>query len=96
MAIAAGIPTPKLYVIRDPAPNAFATGRDPSHAVVCATEGLLSMMDRGELEGVVGADVDEAVDDAPVPQAAVTAAPAMATPPAMSNVRRLGDGIVAD
>ena len=53
MAIAAGIPTPKLYVIRDPAPNAFATGRDPSHAVVCATEGLLSMMDRGELEGVV-------------------------------------------
>lgn len=53
MAIAAGLPMPKLYVIQDPAPNAFATGRDPKHAVVCATEGLLSMMDRGELEGVI-------------------------------------------
>jgi len=53
MAIAAGIPMPKLYVIPDTAPNAFATGRDPKHAIVCATEGLLSMMDRAELEGVV-------------------------------------------
>lgn len=53
MAIAAGIPCPKLYVIPDPAPNAFATGRDPKHAIVCATEGLLSMMDRAELEGVI-------------------------------------------
>jgi heat shock protein HtpX len=53
MAIAAGIPCPKLYVIRDSAPNAFATGRDPKHAVVCATEGLLAMMNRAELEGVI-------------------------------------------
>lgn len=53
MALAAGIPMPKLYVIPDAAPNAFATGRDPNHAIVCATEGLLSMMDRAELEGVV-------------------------------------------
>ncbi|HVU79729.1 MAG TPA: M48 family metalloprotease, partial [Candidatus Paceibacterota bacterium] len=53
MAITAGIPMPKLYVIEDPAPNAFATGRDEKHAVVCATTGLLSMMNRSELEGVV-------------------------------------------
>jgi len=53
MAIAAGIPMPKLYVIPDAAPNAFATGRDPNHAVVCATEGLLGIMDRAELEGVI-------------------------------------------
>lgn len=53
MALAAGIPMPTLYVIPDPAPNAFATGRDPKHAIVCATEGLLGMMDRAELEGVV-------------------------------------------
>jgi heat shock protein HtpX len=53
MAITAGIPVPKLYVIDDPAPNAFATGRDEKHAVVCATTGLLAMMDRKELEGVI-------------------------------------------
>lgn len=53
MALAAGIPMPTLYVIPDAAPNAFATGRDPKHAIVCATEGLLAMMDRAELEGVV-------------------------------------------
>jgi heat shock protein HtpX len=53
MAITAGLPMPKLYVIDDPAPNAFATGRDEKHAVVCATTGLLSMMNRTELEGVI-------------------------------------------
>ena len=45
---------PKLYVIDDSAPNAFATGRDEGHAVVCATTGLLQMMNRVELEGVIG------------------------------------------
>ncbi len=54
LAITAGLPKPKLYVIDDPAPNAFATGRDEAHAVVCATTGLLSMMTRPELEGVIG------------------------------------------
>jgi heat shock protein HtpX len=54
LAITAGLPCPKLYVIDDPAPNAFATGRDEAHAVVCATTGLLSMMTRPELEGVIG------------------------------------------
>lgn len=53
MAIAAGIPTPKLYVIEDTAINAFATGRDPKHAVVCATRGLLTNLTRRELEGVI-------------------------------------------
>lgn len=53
LAIAAGLPKPKLYVIDDPAPNAFATGRDEKHAVVCATTGLLSALTRPELEGVM-------------------------------------------
>jgi len=54
LAITAGLPMLKLYVIDDPAPNAFATGRDEKHAVVCATTGLLQMMTRPELEGVIG------------------------------------------
>jgi heat shock protein HtpX len=54
LAITAGLPMPKLYVIDDPAPNAFATGRDDKHAVICATTGLLAMMTRPELEGVIG------------------------------------------
>lgn len=53
LAITAGLPKPKLYVIEDEAPNAFATGRNEKHAVVCATTGLLSMMTRSELEGVI-------------------------------------------
>lgn len=53
LAIAAGIPVPKLYVIHDAAPNAFATGRDPKHAVVAATTGLLQKLERTELEGVI-------------------------------------------
>lgn len=53
LAIGAGLPRPKLYVIDDTAPNAFATGRDPDHAVVCATTGLLQKLDRTELEGVI-------------------------------------------
>lgn len=53
LAIAAGLPKPKLYVIDDTAMNAFATGRDPSHAVVCATTGILARLERRELEGVI-------------------------------------------
>jgi heat shock protein HtpX len=53
LSITAGLPMPKVYVVNDPAPNAFATGRDPEHAVVAATTGLLSMLDRSELEGVM-------------------------------------------
>lgn len=53
LSIAAGIPMPKLYVMDDPAPNAFATGRNPKHAVVAATTGLLQKLERAELEGVI-------------------------------------------
>jgi heat shock protein HtpX len=53
LAITEGMPTPKVYIINDPAPNAFATGRDPEHAVVAATTGLLDLMDDSELEGVM-------------------------------------------
>lgn len=53
MAIAAGLPMPKVYVIEDSAMNAFATGRDPKHAVVVATTGILHKLDRTELEGVI-------------------------------------------
>lgn len=53
LTIAAGIPMPKLYVIDDTALNAFATGRDPNHAAICATTGILSRLDRREIEGVV-------------------------------------------
>lgn len=53
LAIAGGLPMPKIYVVNDPSPNAFATGRDPQHAVVAATTGLLEMMDKSELEGVI-------------------------------------------
>src|SRR3989304_6452246 len=53
LALATGLPKPKLYVINDQSPNAFATGRDPKHAVVCATTGLLEKLDRSDVEGVI-------------------------------------------
>ncbi len=53
LCITAGLPMPKIYVIEDSAPNAFATGRDPEHAVVAMTTGLLQKLDRSELEGVI-------------------------------------------
>lgn len=53
LAMAAGLPKPRIYVIDDPAPNAFATGRDPKHSIICATTGLLNLMNRGELEAVI-------------------------------------------
>lgn len=53
LSIATGLPMPKVYIVNDPAPNAFATGRDPEHAAVAATTGLLEVMDDAELEGVM-------------------------------------------
>ncbi len=53
LCLAAGLPMPKLYVIEDTAPNAFATGRDPKHASICATRGILEKLTRTELEGVI-------------------------------------------
>ena len=57
LAITNGLPMPKVYVINDDAPNAFATGRDPKHAVVAATTGLLDLMDDSELEGVMAHEI---------------------------------------
>jgi len=53
LTLASGMPMPKLYVIDDPSPNAFATGRNPKNAVVCVTTGLLQVLDRSDLEGVI-------------------------------------------
>lgn len=52
LSITDGLPMPKVYIMNDPAPNAFATGRDPKHSAVCATSGLLEIMDDDELTGV--------------------------------------------
>lgn len=53
LSIGAGLPMPRLYMINDTAPNAFATGRDPKHAVVCATTGIIQKLNKAELEGVI-------------------------------------------
>lgn len=52
LSITDGLPVPRVYIMNDPSPNAFATGRDPKHAAVCATSGLLDIMDDNELQGV--------------------------------------------
>ena len=57
LSLAAQIPLPKLYVIDSPAMNAFATGRDPEHAIVCVTTGLLNNLNRTELEGVIAHEI---------------------------------------
>ena len=62
LSIAAGTPKPRVYVIPERAPNAFATGRNPEHASVAVTEGLLSTMNRVELEGVIGHELSHVVD----------------------------------
>lgn len=53
LCIAAGLPMPKLYIIPDPSANAFATGRDPKHSAVALTQGIIGLLDRSELEGVI-------------------------------------------
>jgi heat shock protein HtpX len=62
MATAARMPVPKPYLIDDPAPNAFATGRDPAHSVICVTQGLVDQMDREELQGVIGHEMSHVAD----------------------------------
>jgi len=62
LAIAAGIPKPKLYVIDDSAPNAFATGRNPEHAAIAVTTGLLQKLNRVELEGVLAHEMSHIAD----------------------------------
>jgi len=62
MATAARMPMPKPYIIDDPSPNAFATGRDPAHSVICVTQGLVDQMDREELQGVIGHEMSHVAD----------------------------------
>lgn len=62
LALAAGLPKPAVYVVPERAPNAFATGRDPEHSSVAVTRGLLDMMDRVELEGVIGHEMSHVRD----------------------------------
>ena len=57
LSVTAGIPMPKVYIVDDLSPNAFAAGNSPQNAVVCATTGLLNMMDKAELEGVVAHEI---------------------------------------
>ena len=63
MALASGCPMPKVYVIFDPAPNAFATGRDEFHASVCVTTGLLTLLDREETQGVMAHELGHVRND---------------------------------
>jgi len=62
IAIAAGVPKPCVYVVPEQAPNAFATGRDPEHSSVAVTQGLLDIMNRVELEGVIGHEMSHVLD----------------------------------
>ena len=62
LCLATQMKKPKLYVIQDTAPNAFATGRDPDHAVVCVTTGLLQKLDRTELEGVIAHELSHIIN----------------------------------
>jgi heat shock protein HtpX len=62
IAIAAGVPKPRVYVVPEQAPNAFATGRDPGHSSIAVTQGLLDIMNRVELEGVIGHEMSHVLD----------------------------------
>ncbi len=79
LCIAAGLPKPRLYIVEDPAPNAFATGRNPKHAALAVTTGLLEMMNRVELEGVIAHELSHVKNyDILVTTVAVTAVGAIA------------------
>ena len=79
LIIAAGLPKPRLYVVDDPAPNAFATGRNPKHAALAVTTGLLEQMNRVELEGVLAHELSHVKNyDILVSTVAVTAVGAVA------------------
>jgi heat shock protein HtpX len=62
IAIAAGVPKPRVFVVPEQAPNAFATGRDPDHSSIAVTQGLLDIMNRVELEGVIGHEMSHVLD----------------------------------
>src|SRR4051794_10644902 len=79
LCLAAGLPKPRLFVVEDPAPNAFATGRNPKHAAIAVTTGLLEKMNRVELEGVLAHELSHVKNyDILVSTVAVTAVGAVA------------------
>lgn len=91
LVIAAGLPKPRVYVIDDPAPNAFATGRSPRHAAVAVTTGLLNELSRIELEGVLAHELSHVKnDDVLLSTVAVTLVgmPAVVAPPVFGPLVR--------
>jgi heat shock protein HtpX len=92
LCIAAGLPKPRVYVIDDPAPNAFATGRNPRHAAIAVTTGLLDKMNRIELEGVLAHELNHVKNEDALPSTlAVTLVglPAVVVPPVFSPLMRI-------
>jgi heat shock protein HtpX len=92
LCIAAGLPKPELYVIDDPAPNAFATGRNQRHAAIAVTTGLLDKLSRIELEGVLAHELNHVKNDDILPSTlAVTfvGLPAVLLPPVFGPIMRL-------
>jgi heat shock protein HtpX len=63
LSITAGLPMPKIFIVTDPSPNAFATGRNKNHAVVCVTTGLLQILNKDELEGVIAHELSHIGND---------------------------------
>jgi heat shock protein HtpX len=93
LAVKAGIPMPRLYVIPDPALNAFATGRSPSHAAVAATEGILRAMNREELEGVLAHELSHVLNrDTLISTVAATLAGAISMLARMAYFIPIGGG----
>ena len=79
VVIASGMPMPKVAIVEDPAPNAFATGRDPEHAVIAFTTGILQVMDREQLQGVAAHEMAHVANrDTLVSAVAATTAGAIA------------------
>ncbi|MCU1450506.1 MAG: htpX [Acidimicrobiales bacterium] len=94
LCIAAGLPKPRVYVIEDPAPNAFATGRNPRHAAVAVTTGLLDTMNRIELEGVLAHELSHIKNyDVLVSTLAVTLVGMVAPPLMQFAVSRRREGL---
>jgi heat shock protein HtpX len=93
LASKAGIPMPRLYVVQSPALNAFATGRNPKHAAVAATTGILQAMDESELEGVLGHEISHVVNrDILTSSIAATLAGALTFGARMAFMAPRGDG----
>jgi len=92
LCIAAGVPKPRLYVIEDPAPNAFATGRNQRHAAIAVTTGLLDKLSRIELEGVLAHELNHVKNDDVLPSTlavTIVGLPAVVVPPVFGPLMRL-------